>query len=94
MFGSNEILDFVARQLALGRALTAEIFVPTPGCPCVGNHIYMIEGVNLRERTIVLRNPWGYDGRGSDGADDGIVTVPINEFARSLAPGSITWVIA
>jgi hypothetical protein len=57
------------------------------GCPCVGNHMYSIESVDLKTvsilgttidlgSTITVRNPWHTDGGGnSDGANDGYVTL-------------------
>ena len=57
------------------------------GCPCVGNHMYSIESVDLKTvnifgntinlaAPITVRNPWHTDGGGnSDGANDGYVTL-------------------
>jgi hypothetical protein len=29
--------------------------------------------------SLVLRNPWGSDGAGNDGANDGVVTVTLDQ---------------
>ena len=62
------------------------------GCPCVGNHMYSIESVDLKTvsilgttidlgSTITVRNPWHTDGGGnSDGANDGYVTLSAAQF--------------
>jgi hypothetical protein len=71
------------------------------GCPCVGGHEYTVNGMSYGWRYdswsgwtwgvtgVRVRNPWGSDGVGSDGADDGYVTVTGDELFGSL--GSIAW---
>jgi hypothetical protein len=42
-----------------------------------GAHIYTLISVSADLKTIVLRNPWGYDGGGNDAnPNDGYVTIP------------------
>ena len=47
--------------------------------PLIGFHAYTVEAVNYDSAGVAtslrLRNPWGVDGAGSDGANDGYVTV-------------------
>ena len=47
--------------------------------PIVNNHMYTVAGftksANGTITAIKLRNPWGVDGRGNDGSNDGYVTV-------------------
>lgn len=50
--------------------------------PLVDNHEYIVDKVTLDSNgtavSITLRNPWGWDGAGSDSnTNDGIVTVPV-----------------
>ena len=50
------------------------------GAPLVKNHEYMVVGVNKSANgtvtSVVLRNPWGYDGKGNDAdTSDGLVTI-------------------
>jgi hypothetical protein len=62
------------------------------GAPLVGNHAYTVDHMGKDSKgnvVIVLRNPWGVDGAGSDGANDGYVTVtPQQLFAASLGAAS------
>jgi hypothetical protein len=44
----------------------------------VGSHAYAVVAVGLQNGvlSVVMRNPWGFDGTGSDGnASDGLVTL-------------------
>jgi hypothetical protein len=48
------------------------------GAPLVGSHAYAVVAVGLQNGvlSVVMRNPWGFDGTGSDGnASDGLVTL-------------------
>jgi hypothetical protein len=65
----------------------------TTGAPLVNNHMYTVW--SFRRNTagqitsIVLRNPWGTDGAGNDGSDDGFVTVtPAQLFGCT---GRVNW---
>jgi Ca2+-binding RTX toxin-like protein len=87
--GSN-ILNWLRGELNAGKAVTfatKDMAIPA-GCPCVGSHAYMVERVNTQTLSIplignitvpvsvTLRNPWGYDGAGSDAdTSDGYVTL-------------------
>jgi hypothetical protein len=66
---------------------------PSNGCPCVENHAYTVDHVNYRSFylpyigwittpvSITLRNPWGFDGAGSDSnTSDGYVTATADQF--------------
>jgi hypothetical protein len=71
-------------------------FDPTNGCPCIGDHAYTVDRVNYVSGyrwttfglqyyhvpvSIVLRNPWGYDGAGTDSnTSDGYVTVTADQY--------------
>jgi hypothetical protein len=49
------------------------------GIPLASNHAYAIIAVNTDADgtpvSLVLRNPWGIDGAGNDGTNDGFVTI-------------------
>lgn len=96
------ILDDIAAKLASGLAMTLGFDgVVAAGCPCVGGHEYTVVGVTHGWRYdswsgwtwgvtgVQIRNPWGFDGVGSDGADDGYLTVTGDQLFASL--GSIAW---
>ncbi|HEY7116274.1 MAG TPA: C2 family cysteine protease [Tepidisphaeraceae bacterium] len=87
----TSLLNYIGGELDAGKAVTfSTIMTPPAGCPCVGNHAYMVERVNYQWITIlgisirvpvsvVLRNPWGTDGAGNDGSNDGYVTVTASQ---------------
>jgi len=51
----------------------------TDSAPLLADHAYEIDSVNYDAKgnavSIRLRNPWGIDGAGNDGSDDGYVTI-------------------
>lgn len=64
--------------VASGKSVTLAISSVPDGQALIGNHAYTVDGVipNADGSTSVrLRNPWGYDGAGDDGADDGYVII-------------------
>jgi len=85
----------IKNALAAGKAVTALTpnANPTNGCPCVKWHVYSVESVQTTTyklpylnitvevpTSITLRNPWGSDGAGSDGVNDGYVTCTAAQF--------------
>jgi len=80
----DELFDGIARDLADGKAVTLAINQPKNNCPCVGSHAYSVVSIDTDgqgNRTMVLRNPWGIDGAGHDGVNDGYVHVtPLQAF--------------
>ena len=74
----EDLLSKISAELDEGKAVTVAIFEPSRGSPLVGSHAYTVEAVETDaqgQRTLVLRNPWGIDGVGNDGNDDGYVHV-------------------
>ena len=59
-----------------------------PPAPLIGYHAYTAVSVGYdaagAPSTLVLFNPWGVDGAGSDGFDDGYVTVTGAQALASL----------
>jgi hypothetical protein len=78
----------MAAQLSQGRVVTLGMFTPGGGAPCVGGHAYTVIGVNRdttgKVTSVVLRNPWGIDGVGFDGANDGYVTLTAAHLTASV----------
>ena len=83
----TDALNHIQSELNLGKAVVVNIDSPSKGCPCAAKHAYMVEQVNFssgKPVSVTLRNPWGFDGAGSDGADDGLVTVTAEQLAASM----------
>jgi hypothetical protein len=72
----DDLLQRISDELSAGKAVTIAINTPKNGAPVVGSHAYTVVSVDTDgqgNRTLVLRNPWGVDGAGYDGHDDGYV---------------------
>src|SRR5437016_8042562 len=75
---SASLISQIDTLLSSGKAVTFAVNNVPAGVPLVGNHAYTVDAVidngdgtfNLR-----LRNPWGVDGAGNDGVNDGYVTL-------------------
>ncbi len=74
-----DVLARVRTELDKGAAMTWATDRVPAGVPLIDYHVYMIDDVQLdadgRPASIRLLNPWGTDGAGNDGADDGYVTL-------------------
>jgi hypothetical protein len=78
----QSLMNLVAAELAAGKAVTYASGVVSDGAPLVGYHAYSVDSVGYDAfgavSSLRLRNPWGVDGvagPGSDGVDDGFVTI-------------------
>jgi hypothetical protein len=72
----ESLVDALAVELAAGKAVTLAVYEPKNGARLIGSHAYTVVAVETDAdgaRTVVVRNPWGIDGVGSDGNDDGYV---------------------
>lgn len=73
------LLSDMQRELAAGKAVAFGTATVTDGAPLLSSHAYTVESVNTDANgtpvSVVMRNPWGVDGVGNDGSDDGYVTV-------------------
>jgi hypothetical protein len=81
-----KVLEF---ELNSGKSVTyATVNTPAPGAPLLGNHAYYVVGLEYAPSGAVtgirMRNPWGEDGAGGDGVDDGYVTVLPSHLAGSF----------
>ncbi len=74
----NALLTWMQQQLAAGKSVTMAVGNVPAGAPLIGDHAYMVDAV-IKDvngnMTLRLRNPWGVDGAGNDGANDGYVTI-------------------
>ena len=73
------LLQQIKDLLDLNRSVTFGVLNAPAGSPLISYHAYMVDSVGVDAQgnptTLTLRNPWGFDGAGFDGADDGYVTV-------------------
>ncbi|BAY35898.1 peptidase [Nostoc sp. NIES-2111] len=56
----------------------------------VGSHAYSVTNVYVNssgEQRVILRNPWGVDGRTQIGANDGFLDLSFSEFKETLTYG-------
>jgi hypothetical protein len=76
---AQALLQTVKQDLAAGQSVTWGVFTVPKGAPLISGHAYSVDSVvtdsagNLTG--LRLRNPWGTDGAGNDGANDGYVTL-------------------
>ena len=79
--------------------MLVNIFLPSAGSPLVKKHVYMVERLNFQTVmnsgipvqvpvSLVLRNPWGTDGAGNDGLNDGLVTITGQQLVASMYGGA------
>ncbi len=89
---ASDLVNKISAALAAGRAVTYAVGTVPAGAPLIGNHAYTVDHMGHDSKgnvVVVLRNPWGVDGAGSDGANDGYVTVtPQQLYAASLGAAS------
>jgi len=66
---------------------TVVLCTPQDSAYLVGRHCYTVDHVNEtagKITSITLRNPWGHDGRGGDGVNDGFVTLTGLDVLKSV----------
>ena len=90
---ADDLLNWLAGELSAGKAVTVAIDHPAAGAPVIGSHAYTVVAVERNAttgaRTLVLRNPWGVDGAGNDGKNDGYVRL-----TAAQAFASVWWAIS
>jgi hypothetical protein len=76
---AGSLMSQIQSQLKAGKSVTYATATAPAGSALLDAHAYVVESVGLDAKgalaTLRLRNPWGIDGAGSDGRDDGYVTV-------------------
>ncbi len=74
-----DVLARIRDELAAGAAVTWATSTVPNGIPLIDGHAYAVVSVELdvngNRMALRLRNPWAIDGIGSDGFDDGYVTL-------------------
>jgi hypothetical protein len=80
-----------AKQISDALIANKSVTYATNGNPSgalIGGHAYTVDHMgtdSLGNTTVTLRNPWGVDGAGSDGANDGYVTLTVQQaFANTI----------
>lgn len=89
-------IDHVARvkqALDTGTSVTWATKTSIPaGIPVLTGHAYLVLAANTDAdgavTSLVLRNPWGTDAAGNDGANDGVVTVTLDQ-AKAAFLGAV-----
>ena len=85
--GSGATLaQYLTTELNAGHALTAAT-VGSPSGPVVGQHAYMVKGVETVSGTtyVTVYNPWGYDGRAADtNGSDGLIKLTMAQFQANF----------
>ncbi|HEY7087232.1 MAG TPA: C2 family cysteine protease [Tepidisphaeraceae bacterium] len=83
------VLQQLKTELDAGDAVTfgSKSTVPSD-VPVIGGHAYVVDKVltdtSGNPTAVVIRNPWGTDGKGSDGANDGYVTVTSAQILKAF----------
>jgi len=91
----DQIYTQFSAALGAGKAMTLiSNSIIASGTPIIATHAYSITGVS-RDSTgalsVILRNPWGVDGAGSDANPyDGLVTLTLVQLEASFQWGSVT----
>ena len=89
-YETTELLARIADWTRSGKAVTFATAEVPAGIPLMEYHAYSVERVieGSFGTSIVLRNTWGIDGVGSDGNDDGLVTLTAEQ-AKSAMSGLV-----
>ena len=86
--GPQALMNLIRKELEAGKSVTYAVGTPRSGAPLVSYHAYTVTSVTTDEAgevvALVLRNPWGIDGAGEDGANDAYVTLSPKQALDSL----------
>jgi hypothetical protein len=85
-------LTFSTLETALknGQAVTAARVGSTDSTYIVTAHAYSVTNVYVKsggEQRVIVRNPWGVDGKALSGTNDGFIDLSFDEFIQSLNYG-------
>ncbi|HVX84351.1 MAG TPA: carbohydrate-binding protein [Phycisphaerae bacterium] len=90
----SSLYSAVSSALASGKGVTLGTNPSVWGIPIIGDHTYTVTKAYTDQwgtQYLTLRNPWGYDGAGSDSNTyDGYVTVAASQLAPFLMAGTIS----
>jgi hypothetical protein len=92
---AGQLVNDLEHDLNAGDAVTIAIDNPEDGAPLIGDHAYTVDHVTTNSKGVVtsitLRNPWGVDGAGNDGDNDGYVTMtPVQLYASMMGGTAAT----
>jgi hypothetical protein len=90
---TSTLYNTVSSALTAGKAVTIITKGSiTGGASLVGSHAYSIVGASLEGGTMyfTLRNPWGIDGVGNDGSNDGYIKLTLAQIQANCSAGSIS----
>jgi hypothetical protein len=87
---ATALATLMAKDLNLGDAATfATEDTIQDGAPLIADHAYMLDAVTVDQNgnpvSVRLRNPWGVDGAGNDGDNDGYVTLTIQQVFDNMS---------
>lgn len=86
-FYTTYTFEQISNGLQTGRALTAGRYESTSTDLIVGGHAYSITQAyvdSTGQQRVVVRNPWGIDGRTTQGSNDGFIDLSFTDFRRSF----------
>ncbi len=89
---ATDLFNKLSTALKSGKSATFAIANVPAGAPLIASHAYTVDHVTLDAKgnmTVTLRNPWGIDGAGNDGANDGYVTITAQQAFSALLGASI-----
>ena len=87
-YDTTALLARISDLIAQGRPVTFATADVPDGVPLLSFHAYTVEKIvnnPFGASSLILRNPWGIDGAGDDGNDDGLVTLTSDQAAQSLS---------
>jgi hypothetical protein len=88
----SQLLNVMKTALDSGKSVTYACYEPTDGAPLIGYHAYSVVSVDTAAQTVTLRNPWGIDGAGYDGSNDGYVTLSAAQAHNAFMGLMTAWV--
>lgn len=92
-YDGNALYTSIANALNSGRAVSVGTKSYVSGAPVIAAHAYTIVGATRDawgNIYFTLRNPWGFDGAGSDGnSSDALVTVSYYQLQQNFSAGAM-----
>ena len=91
--GGSGLFNQLTTAVNAGKAVAAITVSTMPsGIPIIGSHAYSVVATSVVSgvQFVTVRNPWGFDGAGSDSdTSDGLVTITMAQFNQAFTAGSI-----
>jgi hypothetical protein len=87
--GAAALISLIAGEVSLGESVTYGTNLVSDGAPLIAGHAYTVDAIVTDSHGAAtglrLRNPWGTDGAGNDGDNDGYVTITAQQAYDCLA---------